>query len=459
MINILNKKSKLNNRGMTLVEVIVAVAILSIAILPLMYSFVYSTRFNMEAREKQRATSAAEAIIEKFKGNSLGEIKNEFTSATPVFTVGSNAYTTGTTEYKVAPLTGETRFLIKNMSYEANPGAGSKLYDAVVKVETHPGASDKYSSEVYPFKYDNKFNDAVYKGVDTDDYEAYDHALQEVQIKYGMLTDKDPSAVFDPTKMEVRRKLMLTVGGSKATGYKVVANLVYTYKVPSSTYPKVGGGTGTFTVLEDTLVPDLSLRGYTATTDPVPGYLIYDGTDSSMVGKATLDRLFIYYFPLYKADGRNKIIEDEISISDISTRSADETIEKKLEVYVYKQRRKTISDAELQLQESSATNIPAKVIAKNGSLRLFHNLDKSVYDYTSSSPFTISNIILDHTNRPAEANGYFVSGSMDKEGVIDVLSDVTVQIYDQGGVDMSANGAASGARLIAEIKSTINGKK
>lgn len=58
---------KCNNRGMTLVELLVAMAIFVAAIVPMLYAFVYSTAFNFKSQQTMQSTGIAQAIIEKTK--------------------------------------------------------------------------------------------------------------------------------------------------------------------------------------------------------------------------------------------------------------------------------------------------------------------------------------------------------------------------------------------------------
>ena len=60
-----------NNRGLSLVELIVSVAILAIIVLPLLSSFVTATRTNVKARNKFRATNVADNIMEGFETASV----------------------------------------------------------------------------------------------------------------------------------------------------------------------------------------------------------------------------------------------------------------------------------------------------------------------------------------------------------------------------------------------------
>ncbi len=58
---------KINQKGMTLVELLVAMAIFAAAIVPMLYAFVYSTGYNFRSQQTLQATGISQAIIEKCK--------------------------------------------------------------------------------------------------------------------------------------------------------------------------------------------------------------------------------------------------------------------------------------------------------------------------------------------------------------------------------------------------------
>ena len=63
-----NCKISKNNKGMSLVELLVAMAIFAAAIVPMLYAFVYSTGYNFKSQQTMQSTGIAQAIIEKCKG-------------------------------------------------------------------------------------------------------------------------------------------------------------------------------------------------------------------------------------------------------------------------------------------------------------------------------------------------------------------------------------------------------
>ena len=73
-----NEKRQLNNEGFSLVELLIAIVILAIIVVPLLHSFVTSARTNAKARNTMRATAIAEDVMENFEAYSLGELEKSY---------------------------------------------------------------------------------------------------------------------------------------------------------------------------------------------------------------------------------------------------------------------------------------------------------------------------------------------------------------------------------------------
>lgn len=71
-------RRKLNDLGMSLIEILVAIAILAIVTGPILHSFVTAIKLNAKAKENQRATTAAQSIMEGFKAYNLEELCWQF---------------------------------------------------------------------------------------------------------------------------------------------------------------------------------------------------------------------------------------------------------------------------------------------------------------------------------------------------------------------------------------------
>lgn len=77
------KKRQLNNEGFSLVELLIAIVILSIIVVPLLHSFVTSARTNAKSRSTMHATAIAEDVMEMFEAHTLEEMSDIYTSDTP----------------------------------------------------------------------------------------------------------------------------------------------------------------------------------------------------------------------------------------------------------------------------------------------------------------------------------------------------------------------------------------
>lgn len=67
MKKIINHSSENRKAGFTLVEVLIALAIFSVAVVPLLSSFAMAARLNMRGRQKEQAMTVAENVVEGIK--------------------------------------------------------------------------------------------------------------------------------------------------------------------------------------------------------------------------------------------------------------------------------------------------------------------------------------------------------------------------------------------------------
>ena len=67
-----------DNRGMTLVELLIAIVILAIITVPLLHAFVSSARVNLDSRKRSRLTTVAQDVMEGLRADSLAELAEEF---------------------------------------------------------------------------------------------------------------------------------------------------------------------------------------------------------------------------------------------------------------------------------------------------------------------------------------------------------------------------------------------
>ena len=75
---------KKNNRGFSLIELLVSVTILAIIVIPLMHSFITAVRTNEKAKRTLNATTAGQNLVEQIKAESLKEVLDSVDDANKV---------------------------------------------------------------------------------------------------------------------------------------------------------------------------------------------------------------------------------------------------------------------------------------------------------------------------------------------------------------------------------------
>ena len=77
------ERRQLNNEGFSLIELLIAIVILSIIVVPLLHSFVTSARTNAKSRNTMHATAIAEDVMEQFEAHTLEEMADTYETVTP----------------------------------------------------------------------------------------------------------------------------------------------------------------------------------------------------------------------------------------------------------------------------------------------------------------------------------------------------------------------------------------
>lgn len=123
-------KPKLNNQGFTLVEVVLAMAILGLVFVPLMQYFSESLKHSALAARRQQATMMAQQITEQLKAGDA------------LITKGDSGYAVNT-KYVYDSSTNPSGFVLSDNTIDASSGKGKvklsksvKDFDVVVELDT-----------------------------------------------------------------------------------------------------------------------------------------------------------------------------------------------------------------------------------------------------------------------------------------------------------------------------------
>lgn len=81
------RAQKLNNAGFSLVELLVAMIILMIIVVPLLHSFVTAANVNGRAKKVLQATTAAQNIMEQIKASKISELRTATVDSDGVYTI------------------------------------------------------------------------------------------------------------------------------------------------------------------------------------------------------------------------------------------------------------------------------------------------------------------------------------------------------------------------------------
>lgn len=168
---------KISDAGFSLIELLIAVTILAIIVIPLLHMFVTSTRINVKSRQTLRATTVAQDIMEGLKAYTLEEVSTQF--APPEGVSGDAFYYPSEGFYVVnsSLIQGGVRDLTEDMAeYDGvyyfgieNLKMQGGEYDALIRLDaygygenkdTAPSEYPGGTSEYVP--HDNEFNGRFY---------------------------------------------------------------------------------------------------------------------------------------------------------------------------------------------------------------------------------------------------------------------------------------------------------
>lgn len=406
------RKTKLNNGGMSLVEVIISITILAVVAIPVLHSLTTAMVYNSKARIRQEMTLKAESIMENFKGYDLKELNTMFSAGgTGLAGLAGAAYTPAgdpATFLDTAPVAG-TEFVygISNVT-----DAKGNVYNVQIK------AISNGTEKVLEMKNMDATKDAIFNaGNDREfDKEAQEKAWEDFKANhvtdavtfFNTMTDDagNPITVvngsggdMDATYLssdEVKnylelhdRRLKFNIKDDGSGNYVVTASMVYRYylkdvscykkvipespsdayhgepesesSVPSSTSSEIGfAGEQMY---KDFPESDVDYFEYTVEMntgeDEITIYNrpVLDG----------LDRLFIYYYPQYEL-GQNKR-----DIIEINNQAGIDNFG----CYIIKQRARDINETKTGIYENGYCGV-VEAGVNAGMTNIYHNFDVNI---------------------------------------------------------------------------------
>ncbi len=402
----------INNMGMSLVEVIVSITILSIVVVPTLNAMTMAMNYNLKARKRQNATTTAETIMESFKGYDLDTLVNMFShggtsdSGKAFYSSAAGGTYSMTATPLASPAVG-SNYVFKIQDFDDN----GKKY--VVTIEANP------SNETNVFLLDNmnSNHDAIYIGDKTKNDNLETEALTHFLNSSGKVDDlideakkyayegtgtaeadrKDPTDSTG-TKLEAStiaaslsesnigiesRTITFTIDEDPSSHIATVkSKMEYTYKIKDFTFyiptvplnpadPYGGGLPGGGTLYAST---EKTLPGYS--NDDLKFTMEERTADASLIfnnASGDLNRLLIYYYPWYaKETGKYDTVKVVNNIGG-----------KEVKCYVMKQRDTSLSDIKCKNNEQNY-NPKLSTEGSSGTVVFYHNFKINIGDMKST---------------------------------------------------------------------------
>ncbi len=454
------KKRKLNNAGMTLIEVLVAMVILSCAVVPLMYSFVQIARYNLRGRDLQQTTVIAHTVMENCKAYNIDDIVTKVNNGSFltgdyadghnhfVKSIGGDAYEMYFTGLKVdnrnygvslklAPITEAKKSVTEFESM--NPLLDGVFQAGATSATTLPDGSIVTAVEFEEYAFEFIFGqiaDAV-------------NALLPPEITPITIGDIAYSLYADSSddnenyqKLNVDRDITILASGAGTDEAKVQ----YTYSFDMTTDKFV------YKFIEDGEVDptevDVPWTNATVNTGWITIYsnsanygASYDGTTIT----PRLENVYLFYYPVYNSSTYAKYPckNDTITVTNNLT-EADGTTKKDLNVYIVKQKNPDMLDGQIYSAEASY-DVRVKGTGTS-KVQLFHNLEYNVSDgVTANTPWDESYNTI--TNK-YPSNEQLIVSEEEK-----LMYTVAIEIFENATYDPTTN-LMSGRKVL-----TLDGTK
>jgi type II secretory pathway pseudopilin PulG len=403
-----------NNIGMTLVELLVALAIFVAAIIPMLYAFVYSTGFNFKAQQTMQSTGIAQAIIEKCKGSNTdfktisdALADGSILTANARFSMSGNSHPSTNVyhfdDVKATTFAGAVvNDAVDNGSTtrraydvvvtikEAEDGAGSVSYtDYSSMISMRSGATGNFVNADTLLAQDAVAQDEVLD-------QLYIDVIQNGTVTAGPGMSTDGTDYFNRDDFVIKNLYIKRVFSITASDDGVKLSVDYYYK----------GYVDNLGAFSDQIVLKTNSGGYnvTCTATPSTSTAIYHAslgfTDDWLVGGPTAPVIspacYIYYYPSYDytlcptSTQCNTIakFEDEFDIDNQMNTSyyAGTAQDERFECYIFKQYNADLDDATanpgINLETLDDHYVPTVNMTSAGSIYtdLYHNFLWNVTD-------------------------------------------------------------------------------
>ena len=410
------RKFKDDNRGITLVELIVSIAILALIVLPFLNAFVTATKTNVKARNKMNATHLATNIMEGIENNSMKTMAYQFNYPSEGFDLADG--------FDMADGSNAKELYYKNGKY-----TDVKRFEDVMNAHPEAENLDKWMTSSI-----HKKNNTAFLG-DTSSWKFVENKEHKY---YFWMTD-----VKSGTK---KYNAMVTVDGKGETNSKVgqynTIDKVADMSAMDSNYDCMSSDVATI----DELVNTLKNRGYsdiesnkdsisrTITLDITGGSstkqmytsVIFDNTSNT--ANRTLKNIYLFYKPWYTSTANSDWNSCKDTIIINNNDKVDCTVNIVKQNYVDKSQLESNEDNyRMYVRVNEKGNNTG-----NAHVSICTNLDTNMKDPDSKSKTQPqqAKYMFNSNNTQSAVKKSIKIDDLTKSKTVERLYNVTVDIYD-----------------------------
>lgn len=427
-----------NNSGMTLVELIVAIAIFVAAIVPMLYAFVYSTGFNFKSQRTMQSTGIAQAIAEQCKS-----VNFDYSDLQDTFAMDGNTILDGSQFTVNGNAGGDKEGVNRGMYWMYGVRATNnttdgtttrRAYDVAIDFRLITDSVTDYSSIQSMGHTTYNFGDSLSTALRNEDRVAQAKAIEKIKelfldsnvtcsetlptLPTGTLKAFFSESDIDVTDIVLDREIIITVsnpdtyndpsGGSGKESVQVIVD----YYCGADSGDDGIADTGNFRITHTARISghDYNLviskpldADYTYDTHATPIYSVDMGTYTDFNEAASA--VYFYYYPGYKSINSDTAnYRDHFIINNNMTVNAkdhdDVASIDKLDFYLFKQYDHDLDVASHVTYDDREENYACDISMNSAGhdTFLYHNLYWKVVEDVSQSPhvFKLQRLVAAH---------------------------------------------------------------
>jgi len=455
------KSLKLNNAGMTLIELLVAIAIMAVALAPLLYAFVNVARYNARAREVQQTTTLAHTVMENSKAYSMEEISTQMSSGTFLTGVTAaqtyNDIATGTYYMTNVAVEGENYDIALKFTPRGVNGDATTSFDIIETPNMNKYLDAVFTPEgtILPLS----INGVPYGDVAVADMDqiAYIYALQTISDRMEAVTEADlgtgngvvltESQIEDSfknnyagnpnyDKFKCSRKTVIWLA-DMGSFEAVEVRISYTFNTADGNF-----------YYKHTM-PNGTERTYTclASTTAEADDFIYTNSQSNDPSHPTqVENVYFFYYPGYNTYGSTgsvfPFVKDEFLVSNTISDGTREPIN----VYLLKQKNPAYNDTNLGILEANYKTYVDSYYSPGVSsgTNIYHNFDVNLGG-GGNPPYDESTWFKSDLNVMPEL--------IETDSKI-LMYDIELRLYDAGAYDMASHVLDPAAQPVLSMDGT-----